>query len=514
MSPLLSLWLYMMSGGYLTVAKPPELVNAERYRTQIETASIEFEVTSPPEKPEPGYFTVKLAGEEMLYWYHGLGDGRFSNESVPGEPFAYTDLRYLVKDKQQWIYQRHNPQGNIKTEGIRWWPYYNIRELGFQPIPLTGEVTDHWTRTSAEAYVTSTRATEVEVLGYWSDGMTVRWILDAQRDMQPTHVAALVEGEEVSVCDTEYRHVDGVWFPESSVFTYKGEVITTVTITHAELNQPEHPQSFSPVQLGMIPGIEVFLEPQLGRYRWSGSELISAEDWQAGARDGVFDEEPLAALKQDLKSPSGAGRHPDKYDIGFLGLTPAVARAPGLWEDYTRRFIRFCQLDAAQTRKAWETLKECQKPAYQRLPGIQCEAKQLEAELLKLRAGSNGPPVDKVTAPQSADPASTDVKPAAQDRLPAKNTPPVSDLPGNDIPASSPNPQFVSTQDEEKTRDGRIKALDERLAEIYKPIETIFEKELKPGLNKLLTPDQKARVEEHDAEVRARRDAVEKKTQC
>ncbi|MCC7292889.1 MAG: hypothetical protein IT449_12580 [Phycisphaerales bacterium] len=481
--------------------KPSELLLAEQHRAAIDTASIEFRLSGKPE-PEPGYFSAKLAGEDVLYTYRGLADGRFNVENQPGDLFTYSELRYLMKGDEQWTYLEHTTSGHIKTAGIVWLPYYDICSLGFDPAPVTAEPQDHWFRTPAERYEVEHRPDAVEILGFWSNGFIVRTLLDPTRAMQPIRAETLVDGEEAGVCETQYQQVKDFWFPSVSKFTFHGEVITTITVLHAEFNEPYHPSSFSPEDLGLTPGIDVYREPSLGAYRWSGTGLISKEEWAQGLKDGSFDDSALKILRANANpdATTGGGRYPRDMDDGFLGLTAVVRRKPGLWEDFTRRFIRFCKLDENQTGKAWEVLKQCQKGAYERLPGIEKESKSVELELAQLRRGAvadktqmpDGPAKQPIESASGAESRSTGA--------PVQNAPP---------PASVPDQKPSTLSGDAEETAARIKALDARLGELYEPIEFIFEKKLKPGLNKLLTPQQQEWVAKHDAEVKAKRAAKE-----
>lgn len=496
--------------------KPAELLLAEQHRAAIDTASIEFSLTADEgdANPEPGYFTTKFAGEDILYTYRGLADGRFNVESRPGEMFTYAELRWLMKDEEQWTYLEHTTSAHIKTAGIVWQPYYDIRNIGFEAAPVTAEVQDFWSRSPAERYQVERRDDAVEILGFWSNGFIVRFLLDPARAMQPTRVETIVEGEEAGLCETEYRQIKNFWFPSVSKYTYKGQVIATINVLYADFNEPYHPSSFGPEDLGLTPGIDAYREPSLGAYRWSGTGLISKEEWTLGVQEGKFDETAMKIMRANAHpdATTGAGRYPKDLDDGFLGLGAAVYRKPGLWEDFTRRFILFCKLNDEQTRKAWEVLRKYQGEAYERMPGIEKEAKEAEASLVALRTGGKVKKPTEVAGADAPLPADSKAAPSDPEAVPAdhKGAPPPSSSPTGTAPPPSPpagdaTGEGAPADAADKAR--RIKALEERLDVLYQPIQTIFENHLKPGLNKLLTPQQQERVAKHDAEVKAKRAA-------
>lgn len=366
--------------------KPPELLLAEEHRARINTATVELQIMPDPSYNEFCYFTERLAGMEVLYIIRGLEDGRFAPNCEIGQPYAFSELRLLMKEGEQWDYHEFGPSAHVRNEKARYIPYYDIRKLGFEPAPVTAEVEDIWFRKPALTYEVYYNEPHIEVVGYWPDDRVVRWLLDPLKDMQPTRVTALVEGDEISVCENVYESIGDIWFPRNSTYTYKDQVVTKINVLHAEFNQSHHPQTFTPADLGIVAGVEIMRQGERTKLRWSGDAIISNDDWLRGVKEGTLNDSGYNALMDGLRSSSGGGRYPRLMDNDFLGLTSTVTRKPGLWEDYTRRFIQRFRLEGEQIDRAWTHLKECQKPAYAYLDEQKSVIREAETERAKVAA--------------------------------------------------------------------------------------------------------------------------------
>lgn len=414
-----------------SVLKPPELLEAERMRARIQTASIEW--CSVVETAESAhcewYYTSRIAGADDLQINHGLADGRMHPQAEMGQPFSYTQNRLLLKDGEQWGYDEDTPGAQVAVDRTRFMHYRNLRDLGFEPTAAFSTV-DTWYRTTPEKYEVERLSDRVLVTAHWSNGFDVQWTLDPNQGMQPVETSTLSNGSEVGGCTTTYQKVDDVWFPKTASFYHRGSLQATFTVLDAEFNRPDHPQELTPKDLGLIPGIQVSHQER-ENMAWTGEELIPLIDWLHLVQEGKADNSSWEALLEKGLSATGLGRYPRKLDDDFLGLTIAVARNPGLWEDYTRRFIQRFQLKPNQAEHAWKTLKECQKLAYGYLDEHEKDMKEARSDLA------------------SIDPKTTDA-----DQL------------------------------------KRRAALEERLEKLHAPIDKIFNEKLKPGLAKLPTKEQ------------------------
>ncbi|MBE7456477.1 MAG: hypothetical protein KJ057_12190 [Phycisphaerae bacterium] len=489
------LWMLPLPG---LSGKPPELVEAELHRRRIETAQIEWTLV-PPANDGHGYrealHTSRVAYGDVIEVYHGLSDGRGHVEASPGEPFSYSERRLLIKDGEQWQYYAETPGANVNDIPERHMLYRNLRDLGFEPTPaLSAHPT--WYRQPAASYDPAEHHEDrVTVTGHWDNGMSVRWTLDPEKGMQPVRVEMLSGSEVLGACDTEYEQFDGLWFPKQCTFSHRGSTTVTISVLSAEFNRPEHPKELTPKDLGMVPGTQVS-HTSLQQTAWTGEKLIPLIDWLNMAEAGEVDNSAWDEVVRRCQSPTGLGRYPKVVNDDFLGLTSVVARKPGLWEDYTRRFIQRFRLEGEQIDRAWTHLKECQKPAYAYLDEQKSVIREAEAERAKVAAE---------LAKIEADRTKPAANPAPSAGAGTKDETSAGDSPQERSAAQAPDPTGAQPTDnaEAKPRAAlqeQLGKLDERLKKLYEPIERIFEEKLKPGLAKLPTPAQidAARVRESE----------------
>lgn len=421
--------------------KPPELLQSENVRARIATARIEwcgYGGKGGADSPER-FFTSRIAGPDDLFVRRGFADGRMHEQAEVGRPLSFNESRLLLKAGEQWSYSEDTLTAKLVQEPSQYSLYHNLRDLGFEPSPVSSSDIGYWFRTAASGYDVDRADDRVVVTGHWSNGYSVRWTLDPAQGMQPVTAEVVIEGNAVDACQTTYEQYDGIWFPRKSEFTHNGEVTSTIHVLDAEFNRPELPTELTPTDLGLIDGIRV-RHPMLGDMVWCDGQLIPEDDYFSRVKAGTADNSAWEAMR--LRNQSlGPGAFPKPNSDDFLGMTAVVTHTPGLWEDYTRRFIRRFQLNVRQTELAWKVLKDAQRLAYSYFDEQEKVFRKTRADLA-------------VIAPKTSD------------------------------------------ADQSK----HMEELQDRLQRLYAPIDKIFSEKLKPGLAKLVTPDQVEAVRKRDAQ--------------
>ncbi|MCG3132424.1 MAG: hypothetical protein FLDDKLPJ_03270 [Phycisphaerae bacterium] len=512
--------------------KPTELIEAERYRGRVTTAQVDWVLIPPADSGDEreALYTSRVAFVDTLEIFHGLADGRGHALAEPGVPFSYSERRLLIKDGEQWKFYYDTPAADVNDIPDRHMLFRNLRDLGFEPT-AAWSAHPSWYRQPAASYDSAEHLEDrVLVTGHWDNGMSVRWTLDPEKGMQPVRVEMLNAGEVVGACDSEYEQFDGLWFPKTCTFSHRRSTTVVIGVLSAEFNRSEHPRELTPNDLGMVPGTQVS-HTTLKQTAWTGEKLIPLIDWLNMVEAGEADNSAWDEVVKRCQSPTGLGRYPKTMNDDFLGLTSAVTRKPGLWEDYTRRFIQRFRLQGAQVDRAWSHLKECQKPAYAYLDEHKSAIREAEEELAKVTND-----LDRVTSELTkvtTEPAKVEAAPAKPDPKPIdapNGAAPNRDAPNRDVPNRDTSNGGASNRDARATgsapdrlaapgvgaedpaasddilmkrRSGlqaQRETLDERLKKLYEPIEKIFEEKLKPGLAKLPTQKQivAARARETD----------------
>ena len=286
---------------------------------------------------------------------------------------------------------------------------------------------------------------------------TTTWWIDPERDFSPVRVRRQL-GEHFYECKSILKQTDGVWFPESVAYFrsgYRGgnEPFETITIRRAEFNRPEHPARIVPELIGIEVGTNLSMHAD-GNVEiilsWDGGKLVT--------RKALFERIKAGELKlgANYSRIARAGRERQRAadKKGEPGGERHHARQrifsgtihEGFWESYVKDFIRKHRLDADQTEKAQTILKDCQERA-------QAHLTRHREDIAK---------IDKRTAELLESP-------------------------------------------ESESRSAELLQLALRGDELAAPINTLFQKRLKPRLERLPTKKQRQAAEAAEAE-RNRRD--------
>lgn len=268
------------------------------------------------------------------------------------------------------------------------------------------------------------------------DGCELRWWLDSQRGGSVVRAQYFRGGCLLGESHSELKLIDGVWFP-SRVEYSEGDAGASkrqmYTVGSAEFNKSAQPRRITPEMIGVEPGeTNIWTRDRLmqpGPHGiWDGSAFMTNEAYFALP----FDERlAIRAGRREAARPMPTKRG--------LAAVPSAREATKIrpaippeseWEAYTRRFIADHNLDEGQTNAALAILKQCQERAGKYIQTKVDEFQQLAADV------------------------------AENDRI---------------APVS---PE-------------RDRKLARHRAELRAPIDEIFEKDLRPRLEKLLTPKQR-----------------------
>ncbi len=298
----------------------------------------------------------------------------------------------------------------------------------------------------------------LHVVSAKTDYGEIVWWLDAERGWCPVRVTLSKHGEMLQEARSTLKQFDGVWFPESVTFFRSGykegkEPCEIVRIHSASFNQPEHPKRLTPRDIGIDSCFNVVMhdenrKPVAGLFKWDGEKIITIEEYNRRARAGELKPGPrfqrlVAKAGDHIERLREAGdpklaAHEAASRARETALTPVALVKRSLeseWEAYTRRFIEKYQLNAEQSEKAWAILKDSQERADHYLARRKTDFEKLEKDTAALKK--------------------SDAKDRAQ----------------------------------------RLAAIDERHQKLMQPVNEVFEKQLKPRLEKLPTRAQRRAAE-------------------
>jgi hypothetical protein len=446
------------SGAPAQQSKPAALGAAERARSQatLRTGHVEWSVTSRRGDSEEytRFFGAQFAGEDFTMVCRGDEDGVVARnpDGTPATGYGRGQgpIRQLVKAGQVWTNafgievraaQQQTPWGNI----------YDVRLLGLYPWVGSEDFYGRLKRQApAGVEWTAEERDGLHVVSAKLDKGELRWWIDPAKGWNPVRVAVLdANGDAVAETRTTLRQYGNTWFPEL-VARYarayqNGQIpYQEFQIHGASFNAPDDPQTLTPedigVEVGM--GIHFYGQPDDKSLRyWDGEKPIPFEELLARMRSGELHYGPTMARERGqvpvAASPEPPGRDSvadarRQHKGAELSSTEPIV---GEWEKYTRWFIDKYRLNEEQKQKAWQILKSCQQNA--------------NAYLAKHS--------DKV--------ADLDRRTEALKGAPAER------------------------------RQKEAAALAKERAELKKPLDDIFERQLKPRLDRLPTREQRRQAE-------------------
>ena len=280
---------------------------------------------------------------------------------------------------------------------------------------------------------------------------TQTYWLDPQRAWAPVRVRYERKNGTWFETRSSLKEMDGVWFPEvvqTFNSTYEGgkEPARIARVYSAEFNRPGHPMRLTPADIGVEVGADILFrdkdQPEGQHLKWDGQNLVTpAEFNERGVRHGPDFARESARLEMSL----AAERRADAAPVAIETVNPEAlrrallqqpARCESLWEAYTRNFIAKYQLNEEQTQRALAILRECQDAGRAYVAKHKAEFESLDERTKKL------PELD---------------------------------------------------ESERETQRTAIQAQREKLG---KPLDDIFEKQLKPRLDKLPTRAQRRAAEQ------------------
>lgn len=456
--------LLSLIGQSSSINPPPELEAMMDYEAAMfNTAVIEWSL-DPSDYHRTltvQRYTSQYGGGDCLFVEHPADDPKIIRERM-GQPWAFSEYRKLYQSNgDRWSYVEGAAHGNVvdavsaPTSG-----FIDYRAASWLPLSWAsprgaGQVDPHTLfhdRVSAEVVSYEARPTRggtTMVSANLRDRTRLTWWLDTESSapLAFERAAPLPEGgESIQRTEVQYGEIDGRRFPlriESSIDGVRSGLITA---QHVELDR-----SYQTAQLDvgdalrMLPGTNILRSTADS---WSSPRIFDGHtdleiaDASAKGKAGLLNttefERRMANWEQDPKR--AYPKSPSDFESNAT-----VRRSPGLWEDYTRSFIKVYALEEKQTDKAWEHLRTCQKKASDYL-------KRRDPEFVRIRTRS--------------------------------------------AEALSMRDSEQSTAEEKQKADQALLELRDEKEKIDAGIDEFFSHDLKPGLFKLLSKQQRAEGEE------------------
>jgi hypothetical protein len=380
------------------------------------------------------YHSSKFAGPDHLFINHGDAEG-CQEPHRKGQAFAYFNHTILDRGHNAWSWR--DCVARVESRNACPTPETvtpnDVRLLGLFPEPTERATFDRFLRIEDNAVAGSWSVSEGGTLKTVTCAVAVPggtrqeygWVVDTAKDNNCIHAWRKDAGTVAVAAVTELENYNGQWFPRRVMHYKDGEVAAEMDVFHAEfgtLTQTEIPLS----EMGFPAGFGLNrVDSEGSQYVFDGERFVSTRDFARRARAGELSTAESRALIDEFEE-CGYGQRPRQGALRQFASSQ-VAPAPGLWEPYVRWFIRKHKLPAPAMAKAREILRQCRAQANGFLESREKDLARLDPKTNELRQES------------------------------------ASDL-----------------------RIDQIAELTEARAKMLRPIEKVFHKQLKPGLEALV----------------------------
>lgn len=360
--------------------KPHALLMAQRAREAIRTSRLEILTREYPVTGGAAAFrTWRSAGSDVLQIDRGDERGVLMR-SRAGPEFDVRALRYqCAMGDEVWLRTEDDDDVFVVSRDQPQFLLLDLRCLGLDPTTfdnLTFEqnaaktgLTLSWSQAPDGGLVKVTTSAQ--------DGGFMQWWIDPARDWSVVRTRVGMGAEVWYESVVTLQKADGVWFP-SRVQVFLGgsdpsEVVAEIEVLAAEFNRPEHPQRFTPEDIGVETGMLLHWRDE--SRVWDGEKPVTTEEYFERRRRGEIQPGPTV-----LRSFARHRVQAEKLEQASSApaTAPATTRpAPrelSEWEAYVVAFIRRHDLDAGQTERAIAILRDCQDLAGNALRRIEFES--------------------------------------------------------------------------------------------------------------------------------------------
>lgn len=438
--------------------RPKSLEKMVESRATLQTAKLEIRKTyyanSGSDKGDPRtvYESASIAGDRHLYILRGdergivipvIGGGEAS--SVHGRSPLYR----LELSAESWRRSDSSLVAHRFAHAAR--QFDDLRTLGAASVFANGDIHDVvWGDNRAAPSVPEyeeSREGDLQKVRVRSEDFTRTYWLDPARGHSPVRVRHENRDGSWSESRSVLKLVDHVWFP-ASVHTFSSryrdgrEPTMVIEVDSAEFNRPEHPLTLTLADIGVDVAVCVldFSTKPATSGSWDGEKVVSEQEFSRRLHAGELHESQQ--FKELFWRASGMKDNPLADKPAHAGETVAKRekkeqpkRKETEWEAYVREFIAKYRLDEAQIQQANTILRDCEDKANKYLMGRKADIERLDKQSMSLQN---------------------------------------SDL---------------------KDKTNEAARLAEERKQLRKPIDDIFENELKPRLEKLPTSKQRADAE-------------------
>jgi hypothetical protein len=350
------------------------------------------------------FCTAQFGEQGDALTYRGDESGRFYDSNGSVSAVVPGPRAVLKADGQAWVYRNDGLQVDLYERDARQEAIYDMQSLGLSPYNGFGDLHDVLWRdpTKQPAARTYTESVEdgLHVVRAAAEYGTITWYLDPQRGWNPLRVTFEQGGRVTQESRTTLRQYDGVWYPATVAFFEAGvaEPTLVLTVTAASFNRPDQPRVLKPADIGVEAGMLVSVTKPGDKHEFlmfDGEKAVSQEEFSRRIWAGEIKRGP-SNLRAIAEMEANSYRS-EVEPRAAQDPTAARRRRESAWEAYTREFIANYHLDGGQSQKALSILRECQEEANQYLLRHKSDFEQLQQKLEKV-ANADTPKEEELRA--------------------------------------------------------------------------------------------------------------------
>ncbi len=374
--------------------RPAALEKAQHQREALRTGVVNLSREYPREGRPPMLCSAQFGEQGDALTYRGDESGKFYYPDGTVDPhLARAALR---ANDQVWVYYNDGLQVDLYDRGAQQEAIYNMRSLGLSPRSGSGDLHDVLWRDATTQPAARTYSESVEdglhVVRAAAEYGTITWYLDPQRGWNPVRVTFEQGGRVTHESRSTLRQYEGVWYPATVAFFEAGvaEPTLVLTVTAATFNQPGQPRVLKPADIGVEAGMLVSVTKPGDKHEFlmfDGEKPVSTDEFFKRIGTGEIKRGPsnLRAIAE-MEADSARSEVEGAPEAGKATADPTSARRrrESAWGAYTREFIAKYHLDDGQSQKALSILRECQEEANQYLLRHKSDFEQLQQKLEKV----------------------------------------------------------------------------------------------------------------------------------
>lgn len=349
-----------------SLEKPSALLRVEESRARIFTGEVWLGLRTPHERPDD-FLTLRLrfANGDIAQELVGYSDGA-TGVLEDGTP-QRNPYNTLANQAGCWEYWLQDPRASLHPRTATNVPLStDLRGLGLSFASLTSDLSDAlWGNnpsTVGRRYRQTLEERRVRVEMLTDEQRTYLWYVDPQRDWNVTEMQLVDQsGVVLRKLIVELQQVNNTWFPRRVLCTVAEQEEFAIEIQSVRLNDPTLPPHLTPDDIGIEPGLNIFVSGQKGPHFWGGDRLLTGAEFKDRLKSGAIRRGPrVEALYEQMRSPQPFSQVSSIQTVSQLRAVVSAEGRQSVWERYTQSVIDRYRFTESQTQIAWRVCRECQ----------------------------------------------------------------------------------------------------------------------------------------------------------